>query len=78
MQRENIEQTVKQIIADQIRKLKVENIKAEDTLESLGADSLDSVEIILGIENAFKVTINESDFEHLRSVQSLIDFVQAK
>jgi acyl carrier protein len=78
MQHQNVEQTVKQIIADQIRKLKVENVKNEDTLESLGADSLDSVEIILGIENAFKVTINESDFENLRSVQSLIDFVQAK
>lgn len=51
---------------------------AEDSLLfglGLGLDSVDTLEIILGIEKEFNLTISEDDMPILRSVNSLIDFV---
>ncbi|PAB25778.1 hypothetical protein CC202_24130 [Pseudomonas savastanoi] len=42
---------------------------------SLGADSLDSVEFIMRIENAFNIEIQEEEIKQFRTVQNIVDYV---
>ena len=44
----------------------------------LGLDSLDALEVILGIENAFGVKIPEDNIEVLRSINTVADFILAR
>ena len=43
----------------------------------LGLDSLDALEVILGIENAFKVKVADDNIAILRSINSIVDYVMA-
>ena len=72
-----LEQKVKKIIAEQLGK-DVEDIKNEASfIEDLGADSLDTVELVMALEDAFKVQIPDEQQENLRTVQQAIDFIRA-
>lgn len=74
---DDLEQKVKKIIAEQLGK-DVEDIKNEASLiEDLGADSLDTVELVMALEDAFKVQIPDEQQENLRTVQQAIDFIRA-
>ena len=41
----------------------------------LGLDSLDALEVVLGIENAFKVKVADDNIAILRSINSIVDYV---
>ena len=74
---EDLEQKVKQIIAEQLGKNEAD-IKNEASFnEDLGADSLDTVELVMALEDAFKIEIPDEQQENLRTVQQAIDFIQA-
>lgn len=74
---DDLEQKVKKIIAEQLGKY-VEDIKNEASfIEDLGADSLDTVELVMALEDAFKVQIPDEQQENLRTVQQAIDFIRA-
>ena len=74
---DDLEQKVKKIIAEQLGK-DVEDIKNEASfIEDLGADSLDTIEIVMALEDAFKVQIPDEQQENLRTVQQAIDFIRA-
>ncbi len=45
--------------------------------DDLGADSLDTVELVMDMEEAFNITIPEEDQEKLRTVQDAIDYLEA-
>ena len=44
-------------------------------IDDLGADSLDVVEIVISLEDEFKILVNEDDAELIVDVQSAIDYV---
>lgn len=74
---DDLEQKVKKIIAEQLGK-DVEDVKNEASfIEDLGADSLDTVELVMALEDAFKVQIPDEQQENLRTVQQAIDFIRA-
>lgn len=74
---DDLEQKVKKIIAEQLGK-DVEDIKNEASfIEDLGADSLDTVELVMALEDAFKAQIPDEQQENLRTVQQAIDFIRA-
>ena len=74
---DDIEQKVKKIIAEQLG-IKEEDIKNESSfIEDLGADSLDTVELVMALEDAFKIEIPDDQQEKLRTVQQAIDYIQA-
>lgn len=66
---------VKAIIIDQLSISDADLITPETTLEDLGADSLDMVEVIMAIEDEFDVQIKDEDLETLKSVSDLIDYI---
>ncbi len=71
-----IEEQVYEIIQ---RKLSVnaEQITPEASFtEDLGADSLDTVELVMDLEEAFNITIPEEEQENLKTVQDAIDYLE--
>jgi acyl carrier protein len=47
-------------------------------VEDLGADSLETVELIMGLEDKFGVAISDEDAEKIRTVQAAVDYIGAK
>ncbi len=73
----DIEQRVKKVIAEQLS-INEAYIKNESAfIEDLGADSLDTVELVMALEDAFKIEIPDDQQEKLRTVQQAIDYIQA-
>lgn len=74
-----IQETANKIISIIAEKLHVDasTINAQSTLQDLGADSLDMVDIIMKVEEEFGIEINDEDAEGLHNVQDVINYVHA-
>lgn len=73
----DIEQKVKEIIVD---KLTVDENEVTPTAEfnkDLGADSLDTVELIMEFEKAFDLTIPDADAENIKTVGDAISYIES-
>jgi len=69
---------VKKIIADQLN-VEQEKVKPETSLiKDLEADSLDAVEIIMTLEEEFKVEIPDSDAEEFSNVGDIVKYIEKK
>ena len=64
------------IIAEKLN-IDAASINAQSTLQDLGADSLDMVDIIMKVEEEFGIEINDEDAEGLHNVQDVINYVHA-
>ena len=74
---ENIEQRVKKIVAEQLG-VNESEIKTESSfVDDLGADSLDTVELVMALEEEFECEIPDEDAEKITTVQQAIDYVNA-
>ena len=74
---ENIEQRVKKIVAEQLG-VNEADIKNESSfVDDLGADSLDTVELVMALEEEFKCEIPDDEAEKITTVQQAIDYVTA-
>ncbi|MBA3989083.1 acyl carrier protein [Aliidiomarina maris] len=72
-----IEERVKKIIVEQLG-VKEEEVKPEASFENdLGADSLDTVELVMALEEEFETEIPDEEAEKIRTVQAAIDYVTA-
>lgn len=73
----SIEERVKAIIVDQLG-VNPEDVKPEASfVEDLGADSLDTVELVMALEEEFETEIPDEEAEKISTVQSAIDYVKA-
>ncbi|MBK6637764.1 MAG: acyl carrier protein [Rhodocyclaceae bacterium] len=72
---ENIDQRVKKIVAEQLG-VNEADIKNESSfVDDLGADSLDTVELIMALEEEFECEVPDEDAEKITTVQQAIDYV---
>ena len=72
-----IEAKVKDIICSQLE-VQPEQIRGGASfVEDLKADSLAVVELVLGLEEAFKIEIPDEDTEQIKTVQDAIDYIKA-
>lgn len=70
-----IEERVKKIIIEQLG-VSEENVKNSSSfVDDLGADSLDTVELVMALEEEFECEIPDEDAEKITSVQQAIDYV---
>ena len=74
---ESIEQRVKKIVAEQLG-VNESDIKNESTfVDDLGADSLDTVELVMALEEEFECEIPDEEAEKITNVQQAIDYVKS-
>lgn len=66
---------VKEIIAEQLGQ-DIENVvPAANFTDDLGADSLDTVELVMALEDEFDVEIPEEDSANIKTVQDAVDYI---
>jgi acyl carrier protein len=72
---ENIEQRVKKIVAEQLG-VNEADIKIDSSfVEDLGADSLDTVELVMALEEEFECEIPDEEAEKITTVQQAVDYI---
>lgn len=73
----NIEQRVKKIVAEQLGVNEAEVKNESSFVNDLGADSLDTVELVMALEEEFGCEIPDEDAEKITTVQQAIDYVNS-
>ena len=71
----SVEERVKQIIVEQLGVDEAEVTPTASFVDDLGADSLDTVELVMAFEEAFDIEIPDEDAEKIRTVQDAIDYI---
>ena len=72
-----IEERVKKIVAEQLG-VNESEIKIESSfVNDLGADSLDTVELVMALEEEFETEIPDEEAEKITTVQQAINYVQS-
>ena len=74
---ESVENRVKKIVAEQLG-VNESEIKNESTfVDDLGADSLDTVELVMALEEEFETEIPDEEAEKITTVQLAVDYINA-
>jgi acyl carrier protein len=71
-----ITEKVKQIIAEQLGVEEAEVTPSASFVDDLGADSLDTVELVMALEENFDIEIPDDAAEKIRTVQDAIDYIE--
>jgi acyl carrier protein len=72
-----LEQRVKKIVAEQLGVSEADVKTESGFVDDLGADSLDTVELVMALEEEFGCEIPDEDAEKITTVQQAIDYVSA-
>ncbi len=73
---ENVEQRVKKIVAEQLG-VNEADVKSESSfVNDLGADSLDTVELVMALEEGFGMEIPDEDAEKITTVKDAISYIE--
>lgn len=75
---ESIADQVKGIIIEQLGVKPEQIVPTARFIEDLGADSLDSVELVMAIEEAFDIEISDEDTEKMQTVAQVIAYVEGR
>jgi len=71
----SVEKRVIRIVAEQLGVDEAQVSNEVSLMEGLGADSLDTVELVLALEDEFKIEILDESARNIQSVQDAIDFI---
>ncbi|MGR8951436.1 MAG: acyl carrier protein [Gammaproteobacteria bacterium] len=71
----NVEERVKKIVAEQLG-VKEDIANDASFVDDLGADSLDTVELVMALEEEFECKIPDEEAEKITTVQQAIDYVE--
>ena len=72
----SVEKRVKQIIVEQLGVDEGEVTPTASFVDDLGADSLDTVELVMAFEEAFGIEIPDEDAEKIATVKDAVDYIQ--
>jgi len=73
----SVDERVKQIIVEQLGVDEGEVTANASFVDDLGADSLDTVELVMAFEEAFDIEIPDEQAEKIRTVKDAIDYINA-
>jgi acyl carrier protein len=73
----SIEERVKKIVAEQLGAKEEDVTETASFVEDLGADSLDTVELVMALEEEFETEIPDEQAEKITTVKEAIDYIKA-
>ena len=74
----SVEEKVKEIIVDQLGVDEKQVNSEASFIDDLGADSLDTVELVMALEEEFDIEIPDEDAEKIVTVQNAVDFIKGQ
>ena len=74
----NIEEKVKEIIVEQLGVNQEQVTREAKFIEDLGADSLDTVELVMAFEEEFNVEVPDEEAEKLQTVGDVITYIEGR
>ena len=75
MRNSNIEERVKKFVVEQLGVTPEQVVPEASFVDDLGADSLDTVELVMGLETEFGIEIPDEDAEKINTVQAAINYI---
>ncbi len=72
----NVAEKIKQIVSEQLGVDEAEVTPTASFVDDLGADSLDTVELVMAFEEAFDIEIPDEDAEKIQTVKDAIEYIQ--
>ena len=72
----SIEERVKKIVVEQLGVNEDQVVNSASFVDDLGADSLDTVELVMALEEEFETEIPDEEAENITTVQLAIDYVK--
>ena len=75
---ENIAQRVKKIVAEQLGVNEADVKNESNFVNDLGADSLDTVELVMALEEEFETEIPDEEAEKITTVQQAVDYITSR
>jgi acyl carrier protein len=73
----SVEEKVKSIIVDQLGVNEGEVTPNASFVDDLGADSLDTIELVMAFEEAFGLEIPDEDAEKIKTVKNAMDYIES-
>ena len=73
----NVDERVKKIVIEQLGVKEEEVSNGSSFVDDLGADSLDTVELVMALEEEFECEIPDEEAEKITTVQQAIDYINA-
>ncbi len=74
----SVEDKVKKIISEQLD-VAADGVKSESSfVEDLGADSLDTVELVMAFEEEFEIEIPDEEAEKITTVKLAVDYIKSQ
>ena len=74
----SVEERIREIIVEQLGALPGQVVPEASLIDDLGADSLDIVELVMAIEEAFNLEIPDDDAEKIHTIQDAISYVEER
>ena len=74
----SVEEKVKEIIIDQLGVDEKQVNSEASFIDDLGADSLDTVELVMALEEEFDIEIPDEDAEKIATVQNAVDYIKGQ
>ena len=78
MERSEVEKIVKDVVVEQLGVSAGEVTESASFVDDLGADSLDTVELVMAFEEKFSLEIPDEDAEKIRTVGDAVNYVSSK
>ena len=78
MSEKSIEEKVTDIIVEQLGRTPEQVTQTASFIEDLGADSLDTVELVMAFEEEFSVEVPDEDAEKLQTVGDVVKYIEGK